>query len=221
MSKALNYLSKFRPEAMGAYFDFLRANGASLDPKTRALISIITKVANQTEGGLRQYSLKALREGISADEILDAIMMAFPALGLSKTVWAVDILLECGVLTELPNIEDATEEFTTKVSSVAVSPSESWHDLGDTHATGKLSVREADGRQVFVAQHDDQWRVFDTRCPHSGTSLAYARIKNGCVECPSHGWIFELTTGQCTRFGTKNLIEFDSRVSDERLLAFW
>ncbi|MFP6780133.1 MAG: carboxymuconolactone decarboxylase family protein, partial [Gammaproteobacteria bacterium] len=83
---------------MEAYFSFLRANGDSLDPRTRALISIITKVANQTEAGLRQYAKKAVANGVTSDEILDAILMAFPALGLTKTVWAVDVLIECIVL---------------------------------------------------------------------------------------------------------------------------
>ena len=60
MSKGLKYLIESRPEAMEAYFSFLRANGDSLDPRTRTLISIITKVANQTEVGLRQYAKRLL-----------------------------------------------------------------------------------------------------------------------------------------------------------------
>ncbi len=93
MSDALTYLVKARPEAMGAYFKFLKGAGAHLDPKTRNLISVITKVHAQTENGLRQYLTRALREGASADEILDALLMAFPALGLAKIVWAIDVIL--------------------------------------------------------------------------------------------------------------------------------
>jgi alkylhydroperoxidase/carboxymuconolactone decarboxylase family protein YurZ len=59
----------------------------------RALISVITKVHSQTETGLRQYLLRALRDGAIPMEVLDAIMMAFPALGLAKIVWAVDVIL--------------------------------------------------------------------------------------------------------------------------------
>ena len=93
MSDALNYLVKARPEAMGAYFKFLKGAGTHLDPKTRNLISVITKVHAQTENGLRQYLTRALREGASADEVLDALLMAFPALGLAKIVWAIDVIL--------------------------------------------------------------------------------------------------------------------------------
>ena len=73
MSDALNYLLKVRPDAMKSYFDFIKKSGTSLDPKTRAIISVITKVDNQTETGLRQYLVRALRAGVSADEIQDLV----------------------------------------------------------------------------------------------------------------------------------------------------
>ncbi len=93
MSDALNYLLKARPEAMGHYFAFLKDAGKHLDPKTRNLISVITKVHAQTERGVRQYVGRALREGCTPAEVLDALLMAFPALGLAKIIWAVDIML--------------------------------------------------------------------------------------------------------------------------------
>src|ERR1700690_2851300 len=97
MSDALNYLIKVRPDAIPHYFKFLKESGKHLDPKTRALISVITKVHPQTGNGLRQFLLRAVREGASPMEVLDALMMAFPALGLAKIVWAVDILLEMDI----------------------------------------------------------------------------------------------------------------------------
>ncbi|TAN54626.1 MAG: carboxymuconolactone decarboxylase, partial [Betaproteobacteria bacterium] len=93
MSDALSFLLKARPEAMGHYFAFLKEAGKHLDPKTRALISVITKVHSQTERGVRQYVRRAIAEGCDGTEILDALLMAFPALGLAKIVWAVDVLL--------------------------------------------------------------------------------------------------------------------------------
>lgn len=93
MSDALDFLVKTRPEAMAQYFGFLKDCGKHLDPKTRDLISVITKVHSQTEPGFRQYLNRALRGGCSPAEVLDALLMAFPALGLAKIVWAVDIIL--------------------------------------------------------------------------------------------------------------------------------
>ncbi len=206
MSKALDYLSKARPDAMEAYFSFLRANGSALDPKTRALISIITKVANQTEPGLRQYARKAVREGTTPDEILDAIMMAFPALGLSKTVWAVDILLECGVFPELPDIAATTAR---------------WHDVCAADQAVPVRLVEHEERPLYVAHRDGSWRAFEARCPHHGTNLSACRIQGETVECPLHGWRFDLHTGACTRFGTQDLHEFPARAEAGRVLVQW
>src|SRR5512137_3096737 len=114
MSDALTYLVKARPEAMQAYFRFLKDAGSRLDPKTRNLISVITKVHAQTENGLRQYLKRALRDGASAEEILDALLMAFPALGLAKIVWAIDVILAM----DLP-------EF--RLDAAGIAPA--WHDV--------------------------------------------------------------------------------------------
>ena len=116
MSKALSYLIKARPDAMSAYFSFLKDAGKHLDPKTRSLISVITKIDSQTERGLRQYLPRAIRDGASPHEILDAILMAFPTLGLAKIVWAVDIILDMDI-----------PEF--RVESLDAEPR--WHDLID------------------------------------------------------------------------------------------
>jgi alkylhydroperoxidase/carboxymuconolactone decarboxylase family protein YurZ len=94
MSDALNYLVAARGDALGHYFKFLKDSGKHLDPKTRDLISVITKVHSQTEGGLKQYLTRALRDGVKPIEIIDALVMAFPALGLAKIVWAAEIILE-------------------------------------------------------------------------------------------------------------------------------
>ncbi|MEE8429515.1 MAG: hypothetical protein V3S33_08455 [Gammaproteobacteria bacterium] len=68
MSDALSYLLTTRPDAIKPYFKFLKESGKHLDVKTRDLISVITKVHAQTEGGLRQYLSRAMRNGCSASE---------------------------------------------------------------------------------------------------------------------------------------------------------
>ena len=71
MSDALNYLLKVRKDVVEPYFKALKQGGKHLDVKTRSLLSVITKVDAQTEAGLKQYLVRALRDGNSADEILD------------------------------------------------------------------------------------------------------------------------------------------------------
>jgi hypothetical protein len=94
MSEALDYLLKVRKGAIEPYFQFLKEGGKHLDDKTRSLLSVITKVDAKTEAGLKQYLKRALKQGNTADEILDAMLTCIPTLGLSKIIWAIDIIIK-------------------------------------------------------------------------------------------------------------------------------
>jgi nitrite reductase/ring-hydroxylating ferredoxin subunit/alkylhydroperoxidase/carboxymuconolactone decarboxylase family protein YurZ len=209
MSDALKYLIKARPEAMGAYFTFLKEAGKHLDPKTRSLISVITKIDSQTERGLRQYLPRALRDGATPNEVLDAILMAFPTLGLSKITWAIDIMLDM----DMP-------EFRNELLGVEAA----WHDLiaWDEVQDGAITyVENCDGRSVFVYRSDDDCRVFDSRCPHQVTNIPHLALSGLRLTCPKHQWAFDVSTGECVEKGTRPLNRFESRLTEGRLQARW
>lgn len=208
MSEALDYLVRARPEAMGQYFGFLKDCGTRLDPKTRNLISVITKVHAQTERGLQQYLRRALREGCSAEEVLDALLMAFPALGLAKIVWAVDVILAM----ELP-------EFAAIAGQAP-----RWHDLladADSVPAGETRRIACDGRTVFAHRGEHGWRVFDSRCPHQATDIPQLALGGHTLTCPRHGWRFDIRSGACTQHGNQPLRAWEARVHDGRLQAWW
>jgi nitrite reductase/ring-hydroxylating ferredoxin subunit len=208
MSDALTYLVKVRPGPMGHYFKFLKEAGTHLDPKTRALISVITKVHAQTDRGFRQYLSRALRAGCSAQEILDALLMAFPALGLARITWAADILLEM----DLP-------EFRPEALGVPGT----WHALpgAATLAPGATRRLDCDGRSVFVHRAGDSFRVYDSRCPHQVTNIPHLALSGTRLTCPKHGWVFDIATGACVEVGDAPLAERRTRMDDGELFAFW
>jgi len=213
MSEALTYLVKARPEAMSHYLAFLKDCGSRLDPKTRNLISVITKVHGQTERGLQQYLKRALQEGSSAEDILDALLMAFPALGLSKIVWAVDVILKM----QLPEFAMLPQ---------AANPPErpaDWHDLMPVRGVrvGLTRRIECDGRAVFAHRAPDGWRVYDSRCPHQTTDIPQLALRGRTLTCPKHGWRFDIRSGACTAHGYKPLLEWPSRIENGRLQAHW
>ncbi len=208
MSDALNYLVKARPDAVGHYFKFLKDCGKHLDPKTRDLISVISKVHSQTERGLRQYLGRALRDGCTPMEVLDALLMAFPMLGLAKIVWAVDIILAM----DLPEFQPA-----------ALGAEGSWHDVMGTDelADGQTRRVEVDGRGLFVHRSADDWHVYDSRCPHQTTNIPHLALHGTTLTCPKHEWAFDIRSGQCIAKGTSPLRRWDTKVEGGRLLARW
>ncbi|MBI1733274.1 MAG: Rieske 2Fe-2S domain-containing protein [Gammaproteobacteria bacterium] len=205
MSDALTWLQKARPEAMQSYFAFLREAGKSLDPKTRALISVITKVDRQTGAGFRQYLKRALRVGASANEVLDALLMAFPTLGLTKILWAVDQLQQM----DLP-------EFSLE----RLGGAPAWHEVSAVPVAGTHRF-DCDGRGLLVHAGKSGLRVFDSRCPHESTDIHATAAEGSTLTCPKHRWVFDLETGRCTSVGDRPLRELEYKVADGRLLVYW
>ncbi len=212
MSDALNYLIKTRPETVSHYFAFLKETGKHLDPKTRNLISVITKVHSQTDRGFRQYLGRALREGCSPMEVLDALLMAFPALGLTKITWAVDIILDMNI----PGF--APEVITKKMPEPGI-----WHAVEATKniVDGEVSRAECDGRGLFIYRDKKTYQVFDSRCPHQNTDITELAIQGTTMTCPKHQWEFDGRSGNCIKKGKTGLTRIESKVVKGRLLAFW
>ena len=208
MSDALAYLVKARPDAVGHYFQFLKECGKHLDPKTRDLISVITKVHAQTERGFKQYLNRALRDGCTPMEVLDALLMAFPALGLAKIVWAVDIILAL----DLPEFQPG-----------ALGAAGEWHDVigSDALAPGETKRVDCDGRALFVHRAGDEWHVYDSRCPHQTTDIPHLALEGHTLTCPKHQWAFDIRSGECIKNGNSPLKLWPSKVVKGRLLANW
>ena len=208
MSDALNYLIAARPDAITPYFKFLKEAGKNLDVRTRDLISVITKVDAQTEGGFRQYLTRALRNGASPNEVLDALLMAFPTLGLAKIVWAVDILLDMDIPEFRP--ENLFAE-------------SSWHQVAalDELASGEISYRDCDGRNLYIYRDGENLRVYDSRCPHQVTNIPHLALEGTRLTCPKHKWAFDVTSGECVEVGNRPLHEFEHKIEGNTVYAYW
>jgi nitrite reductase/ring-hydroxylating ferredoxin subunit len=188
---------------MQAYFSFLRQAGKGLDPRTRALISVLTKVMSQTETGLRRYLPKALDAGVSAGEVLDALLMAFPALGLTRVVWAIEIIQDM-----------ALPEFDLEALA---SPSE-WQLLGPADQfRDRVTASRYRDRLVWVVADGERFEVFDSRCPHQGTYITDSQREGYRVTCPKHRWAFDLRDGRCVGEGDRPLVRLEHTLREGAL----
>ena len=207
MSDALNYLMKVRPEAMTAYFDFIKKSGTHLDRKTRALISVITKVDNQTEAGFKQYLSRALQAGATADEVIDALLVAFPTLGLSKIIWAMDIIVKIDIPEFRP------ENLGHKME---------WHSIGPLAEIKSGVTRMAcDGRELFIYRQGDEIIVYDSHCPHQVTNIPETGLSGNTLTCPKHKWKFDITTGNCIEKGDRPLKQYAYRINNGLFEVNW
>ena len=230
MSDALNYLLAARPEAMTHYFAFLKGAGKHLDPKTRNLISVITKVDAQTEPGFKQYLKRALRDGCTPVEVIDALLMAFPTLGLTKLVWATNIILSM----DLPGFDPAVmqAQMRGEVKGEAVEPVPAvpaaaspavWHDVLTTAALadGQTTRIDSHGRGLFITRDGNSYAVFDSHCSHQRTDIPLSALDDCTLTCPKHQWSFDIRTGACLKPGGSPLQQYPAKVVGGRVMVQW
>lgn len=185
MSKALRYLASARPDAATHLMSFYKHSVVALDDKTRFLIQIVTKVTVGTERGLRQYAPKALKAGATKEEILDAVMMAFPAAGLNKMLDAINILNDLELLPELDASTEA-EPAHSDLGPITQFPQ------GRMHA-----LHRPEGDLIVFRTGAETAQVYSARCPHSKASLCKGVDHGDRVECRVHNWVFDLASGRC------------------------
>lgn len=79
----------------------------------------------------------------------------------------------------------------------------------------------AGGHDVAVFLLDGELRVVDNTCLHTGGPLADGAVVDGCVICPLHGWVYDLSTGE-TLVGHRtagNLRAYDSWIENGNVMA--
>ena len=69
--------------------------------------------------------------------------------------------------------------------------------LEDLEPGACLSVEADDAHGVALFNVDGEILATDNTCPHAGGPLGEGILAGDVVECPWHGWEFNVRTGQC------------------------
>src|SRR5262249_7703633 len=63
--------------------------------------------------------------------------------------------------------------------------------------TDRLLRVERDGATLVVIRLSEGVFAYHDRCPHAYWPLSQGTLNNGVLECPGHGWEFDVETGRC------------------------
>lgn len=213
-SRGLAYLQQARPEAVRHLLKFFGESGRNLEPRTRFLISIVTKVINFSPRGLQQYVPRALKEGASAAEIIDAVLCSYPCAGLTRVVDALDVILDMG----LPEFEIPGEEPGSPPEDAPAAPEEGeWREIArreDFSKDGRLEVNVGD-RSLAAFDIDGEVLVIDGLCPHRSGPLIRGQLEGKVVTCPLHHWQFDLESGVSQDNPGAKVGTYEVRVEDD------
>lgn len=72
--------------------------------------------------------------------------------------------------------------------------------------TASPSEVKVNGKRFFLTEADGIYTLFSSRCPHAGFAV---ELENGELECPLHGWTFEVHTGRCHNVPSARLQSFE------------
>lgn len=77
------------------------------------------------------------------------------------------------------------------------------------------------GTPIVVIRTRDGIRAFHDRCPHAHWPLSQGEVVDGTLQCPGHGWEFNLATGQCLTSPAYRLQPLTVVIGDEYVRVEW
>lgn len=90
--------------------------------------------------------------------------------------------------------------------------------LSEVPNLGKKLVTVA-GQEVLLVNYKGNIYAVENECPHQGSPLAGAMIKDGHLSCPRHGYRFELNSGACKDFPEFVLKSWPVRIEGDDIIV--
>lgn len=75
------------------------------------------------------------------------------------------------------------------------------------------------GREVMLVNVKGVIHACENECPHQGSPLAAAIIKDGYISCPRHGYRFSLIDGSCAEHPDFVLKIFQVQINGDEILV--
>jgi len=79
---------------------------------------------------------------------------------------------------------------------------------------GKKIVSVA-GREILLVNAKGTIFAVENECPHQGSPMAAAIVRDGYISCPRHGYRFSLVDGRCAEHPEYALATFPVRLSGD------
>ncbi len=80
---------------------------------------------------------------------------------------------------------------------------------------------ERDGADIVVIRTSKGIFAYHDRCPHAYWPLSQGTVSNGVLECPGHGWEFDVETGRCLNAPAYCLSPVSAKQTGESVHLEW
>ena len=90
--------------------------------------------------------------------------------------------------------------------------------VADLPNMGKKLVT-VDGQEILLINLKGTIYAVEAECPHQGTPMAGALLKESYLSCPRHGWRFELKDGSCKEHPELTLKTWPVRIENNEIIV--
>jgi len=84
-----------------------------------------------------------------------------------------------------------------------------------------LTQIERDGFQLVVIRAGERVFAYEDKCPHAFWPLSQGMLRKTVLECPGHGWEFDIETGRCLNAPAYCLIPVGVTIRGETVYLEW
>ncbi len=74
------------------------------------------------------------------------------------------------------------------------------------------------GKEILLVNIKGTIFAVENECPHQGSPLGAAVVKDGHISCPRHGYRFSLTDGKCAEHPDFVLITYPVKLDGDEIL---
>ena len=91
-----------------------------------------------------------------------------------------------------------------------------WKTVGPVknYANGNKWIVQIDERPVALFKYEEKFYALKNGCLHQGFPLADGNLNKYMVECPLHGWVYDIRNGKCLSLGDRYTITYKLRIQD-------
>lgn len=83
---------------------------------------------------------------------------------------------------------------------------------------GKVKEVEVAGKKIALANVDGAFYAIDNVCLHRGGPLAEGYLEGELLECPWHGWQWNVETGECSFNPAVKVPIYEIKIEGEDIL---
>tara|TARA_B100000131_G_scaffold314719_1_gene352000 strand:+ start:271 stop:579 length:309 start_codon:yes stop_codon:yes gene_type:complete len=96
---------------------------------------------------------------------------------------------------------------------------ENWHIIGpvSNYSTGNKWIVEVNKKPIALFKYENSYYALKNGCMHQGFPLVDGNLNKYMVECPLHGWVYDIRDGKCLSLGDRYTVTYKLRINNDNI----